>query len=182
MEHLLENMLCCISDFDQLWKCPYHLDILQTEPSKTLFLSTHKLGRGWFAGWNIGDPTHLYQSSCIKEVFVAHYFHRCWHFYRHNVHLHLAVISVGRLFAVGWPLRHRRVNYRVYICAIIIPWVIAAIFTTLNVFCQLGMIGFGKYFYAITLISGTPLLIICVANYAGCLEKVEIAFSPPESC
>lgn len=58
----------------------------------------------------------------------------------------LAVISVERLFAVGWPLRHRRINFRVYICAIIIPWVMAAIFTPLNVFCQLGMIGFGKYF------------------------------------
>lgn len=77
----------------------------------------------------------------------------------------LAVISVERMFAVGWPLRHRTINFRVYICAIIIPWVIAAIFTTLMVFWQLRMIGFGKHFYDIFSISGTPLLIICVANF-----------------
>ena len=41
----------------------------------------------------------------------------------------LAVISVERMFAIGWPLRHRTANFRVYICAISIPWIIAAIFT-----------------------------------------------------
>ena len=45
----------------------------------------------------------------------------------------LAVISLERMFAVGWPLRHRTVNYRVYICAISIPCIIAAIFTTYSV-------------------------------------------------
>ena len=41
----------------------------------------------------------------------------------------LAVISLERMFAIGWPLRHRTANFRVYIYAISIPWIIAAIFT-----------------------------------------------------
>ncbi|XP_066019065.1 adenosine receptor A3-like [Pocillopora verrucosa] len=41
----------------------------------------------------------------------------------------LAVISVERMFAIGWPLRYRTTNFRVYICAIALPWIIAAILT-----------------------------------------------------
>ena len=50
----------------------------------------------------------------------------------------LAVISVERMFAIGWPLRHRTANFRVYICAISIPWIIAAIFTFFH-WCKLQL-------------------------------------------
>ena len=77
----------------------------------------------------------------------------------------LAVISLERMFAVGWPLRHRTVNYRVYVCAISIPWIIAAIFTTLVVLRILNMIGREYFFYCLVLIPGIPLITICVANF-----------------
>ena len=77
----------------------------------------------------------------------------------------LAVISLERMFAVGWPLRHRTVNYRVYVCAISIPWIIAAIFTTLVVLRILNMIGKEHFFYCLVLIPGIPLITICVANF-----------------
>ena len=77
----------------------------------------------------------------------------------------LAVISLERMFAVGWPLRHRTVNYRVYVCAISIPWIIAAIFTTLVVLRILNMIGREHFFYYLVLIPGIPLITICVANF-----------------
>ena len=77
----------------------------------------------------------------------------------------LAVISLERMFAVGWPLRHRTVNYRVYVCAISIPWIIAAIFTTLVVLRILNMIGREHFFYCLVLIPGIPLITICVANF-----------------
>ena len=77
----------------------------------------------------------------------------------------LAVISLERMFAVGWPLRHRTVNYRVYICTISIPWIIAAIFTTLVVLRTLNMIGREHFFYFLVLIPGIPLITICVANF-----------------
>ena len=77
----------------------------------------------------------------------------------------LAVISLERMFAVGWPLRHRTVNYRVYICTISIPWIIAAIFTTLVVLRIFNIIGREHFFYCLVLIPGIPLITICVANF-----------------
>ena len=77
----------------------------------------------------------------------------------------LVVISLERMLAVGWPVRHRTVNYRVYICAISIPWIIAAIFTTLVVLQILNMIGREYSFYCLVLIPGIPLITICVANF-----------------
>ncbi|XP_022804011.1 adenosine receptor A1-like [Stylophora pistillata] len=76
----------------------------------------------------------------------------------------LAVISLERMFAVGWPLRHRTINFHVYICAISMPWIIAVMFTTLMVFQQFDMIGRRKLSYIIPLICGIPLLTTCVAN------------------
>ena len=77
----------------------------------------------------------------------------------------LAVISLERMYAVGWPVRHRTVNYCVYVCAISIPWIIAAIFTTLVVLRILNMIGREYFFYCLVLIPGIPLITICVANF-----------------
>ena len=36
----------------------------------------------------------------------------------------LALISLERVYAVLWPLRHRVTNTRVYICTIVIVWVV----------------------------------------------------------
>ena len=77
----------------------------------------------------------------------------------------LAVISLERIYAVGWPVRHRIVNYRVYVCAISIPWIIAAIFTTLAVLQIFNIIGREYFFYCLVLIPGIPLITICVANF-----------------
>ena len=77
----------------------------------------------------------------------------------------LAVISLERMFAVGWPVCHRTVNCRVYVCAISIPWIIAAIFTTLVVLPMLNIIGRENSLYYIVLICGIPLIAICVANF-----------------
>ncbi|CAH3118264.1 unnamed protein product [Pocillopora meandrina] len=77
----------------------------------------------------------------------------------------LAVISLERMYAVGWPLRHRTLNYRVYVCAISIPWIIAAIFTTALVLQALDIIGREVYLYCLFLLPGIPLITVCVANF-----------------
>ena len=74
----------------------------------------------------------------------------------------LAVISVERMFAIGWPLRHRTANFRVYICAIALPWIIAAIFA-MTFFAN--FITSDSAIYPIILLPATPLLIMCVAYY-----------------
>ena len=164
MEHLLGYMFWCIGDFDHCRKCSHHLDILQTETPKTHLPSSNKLGCCRFAGGNFCFPFYIkvvvsqgYTWSVISigaDVFTG----------ITSIYT-LAVISLERMFAVGWPLRHRTVNYRVYICAISIPWIIAAIFTTLVVLRILNMIGREHFFYCLVLIPGIPLITICVANF-----------------
>ena len=76
----------------------------------------------------------------------------------------LAVISLERMFAIGWPLRHRTANFRIYICAISIPWIIAAIFTVLTD-AYLNFIIRDSVIYLLVLFPVTPLLVMCVAYY-----------------
>ena len=78
----------------------------------------------------------------------------------------LAVISVERMFAIGWPLRHRTANFRVYICAIALPWIIAAILN-ITVFVNANFNSITRYsvICPIVLFPATPLLVMCVAYY-----------------
>ena len=76
----------------------------------------------------------------------------------------LAVISLERMFAIGWPLRHRTANFRVYIFAISIPWIIAAIFIVLTD-AYLNFIIGDSVIYLLVLFPVIPLLVMCVAYY-----------------
>ena len=76
----------------------------------------------------------------------------------------LAFISLERMFAIGWPLRHRTANFRVYIFAISIPWIIAAIFIVLTD-AYLNFIIGDSVIYLLVLFPVTPLLVMCVAYY-----------------
>ena len=90
----------------------------------------------------------------------------------------LAVISLERMYAVGWPLRHRTVNYRVYVCAISIPWIIAAIFTTLAVLQIFNIIG-REYFLSCFNSWNPSDNYMC--SKLCCLEEAEIVISQAES-
>ena len=76
----------------------------------------------------------------------------------------LAVISLERMFAIGWPLRHRTANFRIYICAISIPWIIAAIFTVLTD-VYVYIIKRDSVIYLLVFFPATPLLVMCVAYF-----------------
>ena len=77
----------------------------------------------------------------------------------------LAVISLERMFAIGWPFRHRTLNFRVYIYGIVIPWIVAAIFTTTVILNVLQFITRESFTFLIFLFQTTPLLVMCVAYY-----------------
>ena len=78
----------------------------------------------------------------------------------------LAVISLERMFAIGWPLRHRTANFRIYICAIALPWITSAIFAiTFFVYANFNFITRDSVIYPIVLFPATPLLVMCVAYY-----------------
>ena len=75
----------------------------------------------------------------------------------------LAVISLERVFAISWPLRHRTLSVRVYMFAIIVPWVLAAIFTSIVLLRRLSVITHDSFLYPLVVFQSTPLLVMCVA-------------------
>ena len=75
----------------------------------------------------------------------------------------LAVISLERMIAIGWPFRHRTLKFRIYICAIVIPWIIAAIPPAILVFKFFNIITQDSFLHLLDLIMVTPLLVMCFA-------------------
>ena len=74
----------------------------------------------------------------------------------------LAVISLERMIAIGWPFRHRTLNFRIYICAIVIPWIVAGIFTTIITVMLVNIIKRVGFLYLYVLCHNMPLLAMCV--------------------
>ena len=77
----------------------------------------------------------------------------------------LAAISLERMYAMGWPFRHRTLNFRVYIFAIAIPWILAAIFISIMLLSKLSIITLENFLYSLVLFQSTPLLVMCIAYY-----------------
>ena len=77
----------------------------------------------------------------------------------------IAAISLERMYAIGWPLRHRTASFRFHVCAITIPWIAAGILTFLVVARFFFITEQQIYRYLLTFYLGTPLLVICVANF-----------------
>jgi len=77
----------------------------------------------------------------------------------------LAAISLERMYAIGWPFRHRTLNFRLYMFAIAVPWILAAIFTSITLLLYLHFITLENYLYTSTLFLTTPLLVMCTAYF-----------------
>ena len=83
----------------------------------------------------------------------------------------LAVISLERMYAIGWPFRHRTLKFRVYMFAIAIPWILAAIFVSIYILRYSSIITSENFAYIITLFLSTPLLVICTAYYVVWMKQ-----------
>ena len=77
----------------------------------------------------------------------------------------LAGISLERMYAISWPFQHRALTCRVYIFAIVIPWILAAIFTFIKLLLHLSIITLESFVYSLILFQSTPLLVICIAYF-----------------
>ena len=77
----------------------------------------------------------------------------------------LAGISLERMYAIGWPFQHRALTFRVYIFAIVIPWILAAIFTFIKLLLHLSIITLESFVYSLIVFQSTPLLVICIAYF-----------------
>jgi len=77
----------------------------------------------------------------------------------------LAAISLERMYAIGWPFRHRTLTFRVYIFAIAMPWIFTTIFTSVRLLLYFSIIAFENYVYSLVLFLSTPLLVMCIAYF-----------------
>ena len=77
----------------------------------------------------------------------------------------ISVISLERLFSIGWPIRHRNSTIRPYIAAITMTWLYAGVVPTLQTVFQL--FSFETYAHVVVLIA---------VNSAGCDSPFPTAF------
>ena len=77
----------------------------------------------------------------------------------------LSAISLERMYAIGWPFRHRNLNFRVYMFAIAIPWILTTIFTSIRLLLYLSIITPKDYMYCLILFLSTPPLVMCMAYF-----------------
>ena len=75
----------------------------------------------------------------------------------------LAVIALERMYAVGWPLRHRTLRLRAYTFAIVTPWILAATVTSIRVLRDYRLIGLTGFNVVICVSPTAPSLVICSA-------------------
>lgn len=75
----------------------------------------------------------------------------------------LAVVSLERMYAVGWPLRHRTLRLRTYKFAIVTPWILAATVTSMRVLRDNRLIGLTGFHVVISASPTVPSLVICSA-------------------
>lgn len=75
----------------------------------------------------------------------------------------LAVISLERMYAVGWPLRHRTLHLRAYKFAIVTPWILAASVMSIRVLRDIRLIGHTAFQVIISTSPTAPSLVICSA-------------------
>ena len=75
----------------------------------------------------------------------------------------LAVISLERMHAVGWPLRHRTLRLRAYKFAIATPWILAATVVSIRVFLENGLRTPTDFYVVIPVSPVAPTLVICSA-------------------
>ena len=67
------------------------------------------------------------------------------------------------MYAVGWPLRHKTLRLRAYKFAIVTPWILAAIVTSIRVLFDNGLMAFTDFQAVISVSPLAPTLVICSA-------------------
>ena len=95
-----------------------------------------------------------------------------WHFYASlyvdiftslTSILTLAVISLERMYAIGWSLRHRTLPLRAYKFAIVTPWILSATVTCTRVLFDNSLIAPTGFNVIISVSLVVPILVICSA-------------------
>ena len=75
----------------------------------------------------------------------------------------LAVISLERMYAIGWPFRHRALNTRAYVVAIAAPWIIAFTMATAEIVLQYVIIQPSSFIILLFICLSTPIVLTSIA-------------------
>ena len=87
--------------------------------------------------------------------------------------LNLLVISLERLYAVRWPLRHRTLSTRTYIYSLVFVWVTGVLVPSFN-FISFAFVEHGRVIHIIViLIFLVVLILICVVYFLIFLQTTQ---------
>ena len=75
------------------------------------------------------------------------------------------------MFAIVCPLRHRTLTFRNYLCAIAMPWIVAAVFVAVLILHLNGIIKHPSYKVLLLFFQTTPLLTMCVAYFCIWIKR-----------
>ena len=73
----------------------------------------------------------------------------------------LAVISLERMYAIGWPYRHRVLKCRSYITGIVIPWILALAVASTGIALKPSI----AFLAALIVCLSTPIVLACTAYF-----------------
>ena len=87
--------------------------------------------------------------------------------------LHLMTISLERLYAIGWPVKHRVSSRKSYQAALVILWLASIIVTSFFV-PKRGLLIKESRFYVLIVCFFSPLVVICVTYTAiWCIVSIK---------
>ena len=75
----------------------------------------------------------------------------------------LAVIALERLYAIGWPLRHRALGNEIYLAAIATPWLLSFTVAWIIIIFQHIIIEATAFLIVLSVFLLTPILLTCMA-------------------
>ena len=77
----------------------------------------------------------------------------------------LAVISLERMYAIGWPFRHRLLSTPVYIVAIATPWILSLVGASTAIVLQYVIVQPIRFIILLSVYLTTPIVFSCSAYF-----------------
>lgn len=77
----------------------------------------------------------------------------------------LATISLERMYAVGWPFRHRIQGSRFYIFVISVPWILSLVAASTEIVLQYVLVRSLTFTFILIVSMFTPIIITCTAYF-----------------
>lgn len=90
----------------------------------------------------------------------------------------VTLISLERMHAISWPLRHRSLSNRVYVAGIALPWILAAMVTSTRLLLHFSIIT-RCHFVILIIISLSSPLTITICCYRSIWKNIKSRLPNP---